>query len=115
MHSRREAGVSNVISVIGVMPIVVLVFALCLDAGVTGYAWARADAAARAGALAVGDGGDPREAALASLSARLAAGARVDVEPGEVRVSVVPTTLLGTGRLVGPISAAAQLAPQGRQ
>jgi hypothetical protein len=90
---RREHGQAG-IELLAILPLLVLLAAIGLQA----MAWARAGVAAEdaaaAGARALTRGDDPGPAARRALPSGLRAGARVRVEAGRVRVRVVVGALV---------------------
>jgi hypothetical protein len=90
---RREHGQSG-IELLAILPLLLLLAAVGLQA----LAWARAGVAAQdaagAGARALSRGDDPATAARNALPAGLRSRARVAVGPGHVRVRVVVRSLL---------------------
>jgi hypothetical protein len=76
------------------VPVVVVVALVAAQLLAVGYSSVLAGNAAEAGALALAGGRDPRAAARAAMPGWSRARARVAVEGGEVRVRLLPPTLL---------------------
>lgn len=111
---RPSAGSSGQASVefVAVLPLVLLVLAVALQAVLAGEAVWQARVAARAAARAHSVGGDAGAAARSHLPARLERGLRVEPSPGgAVRVSVRIPTLLPSLHL-GRTSATSHFRPQ---
>lgn len=90
---RREQGQATV-ELIGALPAILLLGAVVMQILAVGYAAVLAGTAAEAGALALAAGGDARVAARGAVPDPSRAGMRLDVEPGRVRVTLRPPSLL---------------------
>ena len=107
---RGDEGQSS-IELLGMLPVLVLLVALGLQAGLAGQAWwltrSAADAAARAQAV----GAQPQGAARRALPQRLRRGMKVTLGEGDtVRVRVRVPSILGVG--LGTATAEAQMESQ---
>jgi glyoxylase-like metal-dependent hydrolase (beta-lactamase superfamily II) len=87
---RGQAGVEALV----VLPLLVLVGAIALQALLLAAAAVAAEAAAGAGARALARGDDPLRAARAALPGALVRSLRVEVREGAVIVVVAPTILV---------------------
>lgn len=85
---RSDDGLGSAVLLAAVLPMLVVVFTVCLLVGSRTYAVVRAGLAADAAAAAVPAGGDAEALVMSSLSRRLAADARVAVHQDRVSVSV---------------------------
>src|SRR4051812_19962804 len=90
---RRETGQAG-IELLAILPLLVLLAAIGLQALVWARAGVAAEDAAPAGARALSRGAAPSAAARRALPPGLRAGARVEVVSPQVRVSVVAAALL---------------------
>ena len=114
----REEGFASAALLVAVVPVIVLIGALCVDVGSLTYAWMRARTAAEVGAAAVSAGEAPAgvEAAVdASLSLGLARDARVDVRTDAVLVTVRPPVHLVLGAFIDRATGSVSLVPSGKE
>ncbi len=98
----------------GMLPVLLLLVALCFDAGSVTYAWVRADEAVRAGAVAASRGAPEAlvtAAVQSSLSQGLARDAQIVVKAREVRVTVQSPAALVLRGAAREITAVAVIAP----
>jgi hypothetical protein len=90
---RGERGQASV-ELLGALPAVLLVGAVALQLLAVGYAVVLAGGAAEAGALALARGEDPRAAARSAVPGWSRARMEVRVRDGDVRVALLPPSLL---------------------
>lgn len=108
--ARSQTGQASV-ELVAVLPMLVAVALLVVQAAIAGWALWSAANAARAGARAAYVGGSARSAARSALPAPLRNGSRVRSD-GEVEVSVrAPLVLPGLPSI--PVAASAGLDPEG--
>lgn len=110
----RDEGFASAVLLVAVVPVIVLIGALCVDVGSLTYAWMRAQAAAEAGASAITAGAAPADVEAAvdgSLSLGLARDARVDVRTDAVLVTVRPPVRLVLGAIVDRATGSVTLVP----
>lgn len=110
--SRHEVGQAQ-IEFVGSLPLLIAVGAIVLQLLAVGWSQSLADGAAEAGAIAVVDGREPREAARAAVPGWAEKRVEVDREGGRVEVRLRPPALVpGLGRRL-EVASSAWVAPGG--